>query len=636
MAERSPSDPPSRHREFRRELYCGGVLAAAFVLQAWVSWRTWPDILVDFGQELYVPWRLSEGDVLYRDIAWVSGPLSQYANSLLFRLFGVSLTMVIAANLTILAVIVALLYYLFRQCGSRRSATFIGLFFLMVFAFRQYSLIGNYNYVCPYRHDITHGLALGLVNLVCLVQFGRNARTSWLAAAGLCLGLLALTKIEMLLSGLLTTAAALSLFAWQNLPVRERGGAAPSESQAARSFVRLSRMARWALIVTASAAAPLIFAVGGLAVSLGWTSAFRQIFLQYRLALLPEMSTSSGFYRSLSGWDAPGANLLSMVLATVLVIGAVVIGCIVDLMIGRSKRITLWAIFLGIAVAYCGLAFVPPHEWQALPACLPLLLAAIIAATFLQAAREPSGDGGASILLVTAVYGLSLLPKILLHVTWNHYGFVLAAPGTLVVIHVGVHAIPAWWYRRRKTGRCVAAIAVGVFTAGAVSLALIGLRIDLTKTIVVGQGGDRFYSAPAFKNDGDGRTAPTVNTLAWLQQNMRPGDSLVVFPNGVMLNYLLRARNPTPFIMFSPWESDVHGGEDRVADAVIRAAPDFAVIVTMDMTIHGRGNFGDPQFGGRIRKFLDEHYDVVDEQISLEGVDGRFVSTVFRRRVNAE
>jgi hypothetical protein len=113
---------------------------------------------------------------------------------------------------------------------------------------------------------------------------------------------------------------------------------------------------------------------------------------------------------------------------------------------------------------------------------------------------------------------------------------------------------------------------------------------------------------------------------------MQPGETLAVFPNGVMLNYLLRSRNPTRYIMFSPWESDVHGGENAVADAIIEAAPDYAVIVTMDMTIHGRGNFGDPEFGGRIVEFLKARYVVVKHEASQGGFGGPFGSLVFKRR----
>ena len=33
------------------------------------TWRTWPDPIVDFGRELYVPWSLLEGQRLYADLA---------------------------------------------------------------------------------------------------------------------------------------------------------------------------------------------------------------------------------------------------------------------------------------------------------------------------------------------------------------------------------------------------------------------------------------------------------------------------------------------------------------------------------------------------------------------------------------
>ena len=64
----------------------------AFFALTWWSWRKWPDPLIDFGRELYVPWQITEGRVLYRDIESLFRPLFPYVNALWFRLFGVSLT----------------------------------------------------------------------------------------------------------------------------------------------------------------------------------------------------------------------------------------------------------------------------------------------------------------------------------------------------------------------------------------------------------------------------------------------------------------------------------------------------------------------------------------------------------------
>ena len=46
------------------------VLFIIFVALAFWSWRKWPDILIDFGHELYIPWQLASGKVLYKDIAF--------------------------------------------------------------------------------------------------------------------------------------------------------------------------------------------------------------------------------------------------------------------------------------------------------------------------------------------------------------------------------------------------------------------------------------------------------------------------------------------------------------------------------------------------------------------------------------
>ena len=62
------------------------------------SGRKWTDPLVDFGRELYVPWRLSHGAVLYRDVDDFYGPLSQYLNAGFFRVFGPGLMVLAAAN----------------------------------------------------------------------------------------------------------------------------------------------------------------------------------------------------------------------------------------------------------------------------------------------------------------------------------------------------------------------------------------------------------------------------------------------------------------------------------------------------------------------------------------------------------
>ena len=134
--------------------------AVTFAALTWWSWRKWADPLVDFGRELYVPWQLANGKVLYRDIAHFFGPFSQYLNALWFRLFGVSLTTLIFSNLTILAATVAGIHYLFAVSCGPSAATAASMLVLLLFGFSQYADVGNYAFVAPYSHEATHSIAL--------------------------------------------------------------------------------------------------------------------------------------------------------------------------------------------------------------------------------------------------------------------------------------------------------------------------------------------------------------------------------------------------------------------------------------------------------------------------------------------
>src|SRR5438045_3637071 len=91
------------------------LLAGVTIFFVATSWRKWPDALVDFGRELYLPWRLANGALLYRDVDDEYGPLSQYFNAALFKAFGPGLMVLVSANLAIFAGIVSSIYLLARR-----------------------------------------------------------------------------------------------------------------------------------------------------------------------------------------------------------------------------------------------------------------------------------------------------------------------------------------------------------------------------------------------------------------------------------------------------------------------------------------------------------------------------------------
>ena len=83
------------------------------------TWGKWPEAFIDFGRELYVPWRLAEGQRLYHDVAYFNGPLSPWLNAALFRIFGVSLRTLVLTNLAITALIAVVIWRLPVAEGDR-------------------------------------------------------------------------------------------------------------------------------------------------------------------------------------------------------------------------------------------------------------------------------------------------------------------------------------------------------------------------------------------------------------------------------------------------------------------------------------------------------------------------------------
>ena len=191
--------------------FLASLFASLFAILLALSWRKWPDFLIDFGRELYIPWQLSLGRVLFVDVADLFGPLSQYWNALWFKLFGVSLNTLMVSNLLIVLVLTYLIYDLFFRACDRSTSILVSSTFLILFAFGHITSVGNYNFVCPYSHEATHGIFLSTAMLWSLSRYAERLRSYWCFLSGGLLGLVFLTKPEVFLAGVTAAGAAFLL-----------------------------------------------------------------------------------------------------------------------------------------------------------------------------------------------------------------------------------------------------------------------------------------------------------------------------------------------------------------------------------------------------------------------------------------
>ena len=85
------------------------------------SWLRWMDPLIDFPKDLYLAWRVSEGDLLFRDVTTWYGPLPQLTEGAGFRLFGAGIDTIVWMNIALTAAVVIMLRNIFRALGNRLS-----------------------------------------------------------------------------------------------------------------------------------------------------------------------------------------------------------------------------------------------------------------------------------------------------------------------------------------------------------------------------------------------------------------------------------------------------------------------------------------------------------------------------------
>ena len=561
------------------------VVAATGVMMLLWSWAKWTDMMVDFGRELYIPWRLVEGESLYKDVAYFHGPLSPYLNSLVFLVFGTSLRTLVITNLGITAGFATMLYISMSRLAGRFAATVGGVVYLTTFAFAHPIDYGNFNFITPYSHEMTHGLALSFLAL--LLLWSHHDRDSWwkLAGAGWLLGIVFLTKPEFVLASAPAAVTGLLVSGWTK-------GRAVSGSL------------RECLVLLGAAAVPVIVAVSALAGSLPLASAIRGVLGSWPDLLRPELRQQS-YYQTIMG-TADIADSVSRILewtgryALILVPAALAAA----LMRLPAKLRWLWACLAAVVLVGPVIIFRKQIFWSDVARPFPLLLAVGASYLVMRILRRRR-DSDIEPLLVPAlsmtIFSGLLLAKMILKVQVYHYGFVLALPATMWVVMVLVSVLPKMLDKRGGNGLMFQTVSLALIAV------IVGAYLDSSaevyrsKTVWVGDGGDAFLA------DERGRVLQRLLDL--VSERVAPGQTLAVIPEGVMVNYLSRRANPTPYINFMPPELIVFG-EDRIVDAYRSSPPDFVVVTNRGASDYGYRLLGH-DYGQEIGQWLEESYCLV-------------------------
>ena len=598
------------------------VLVTTAAMIAYV-WDCGPDPIIDYGRELYLPWRITQGDVLYRDMRYFNGPLAPYVNAALFRAGGVGLRTLQASNAVLILATAALVYHLIRRIAGAVAATAAGAAFPVLFACAHLGFGGTFNWLTPYSTDLTYGIALGLAMMACLGRLERafdaphvraGAAIAWSSVAGVLFGLVLLTKVEVILAAAAGALVMLAALAWR--AERARRGLVLSTAGA---FV-------------AAAAIPLVIAAAMLARHLTLAQSLGGIFGAWQWVGDDRISRIR-FYQWVFGTEDLGDSLSKLgtwaLAYAALFVVSFVIGAVSA---GAGRRAAgVAAVLWGALLLVIGTIYWNEIPWNGALRPVPLLL--VLAGAWLlvdrarpRAAGQRSPTAPVALALGLIGFALVLLAKMLFNVRAPHYGFALVMPATAVAIAVLVGWVPrrlgaAGWTVAAAT---LAVLALLMFTALRTTAAWVARY-----AVPVGFGPDEFLA--------DRERGEVVRDLL---EDLRaiardhPNVTLMAVPEGLMINYLARVVNPTTHQNFMPLEMVMYGEDRMLADLAARP-PDLIALVHADHEIHGAKFFG-RDYGFKLDAWIRARYRPLKLYGAEPYTSERFGILLMQRNPSAE
>ena len=559
------------------------VVIGSYMLR--LSWFKWPDVLVDYGRELYVPWQITQGKVLYADINHLYGPLSHYFNALLFQIFGTGISTLAYFNIVITILITSIIYTLIKSSFGDLIATIAGICFLVIFAFSQYTGYSNYNFICPYSHEITYGIFLFFLALFILKKYLVEPSLIYTALIGFILGLIFLTKVEIFIAAFISFLSGFIFIFWQLKPLYPR---------------------KYLLNLILFFFLPIILFFIYFSLHMPLIDAFNSIIASYRNIFIDTLANNI-YYQHISGFDNPSQSISLMIKYTFgYLIFFIFIGLISYLFTRLSQKKLAYGIIVIISALIILFIFFGlfPINWIAIARPYPvfiLLLLSFLINNLIKNREDKILVAQYLPFVLLVLFSLLLLLKMILNVRLYHYGFALAMPASLVMIILLLYYLPALISRwGNKT------VFMG-FTGLFIFLALLfyfnkTMHFYYAKNYPISEGRDRFLT---FSNPG-----LIVNeALGQISKLMSANDTLVVMPDGVMLNYLSRKRNPSRYFEFTPNFVEATG-EEKIINEFSLNPPSFIILSKKDTSEHGAKYFG-ANYAHNIYSWIINNYDKV-------------------------
>lgn len=568
------------------------VLSALSAFLLGRTWQKWAHPVWDLGREVYIPWRITQGEVLYKDLAYMFGAFPPLWNAFLFHVFGPSLLTIAISNIIIALIFTGLIYRFFYKTADRLTAFISAVVFLCLFAFSLYNSHNSY-YISPYSHSCLFALFFGLCSLNFIYNFLHTLKPGHLLGSGICLGLMLLSRLEIFIAFLLPAVAVLRVFISRH----------DSKS--------LERSTSWNALLL-GVAVPFVICLCYFALQLPFLEAVTSIIgyqpKWFEISQLP-------LYKTLGGYSTWQNNLRSIITSVSLYL-VIFLGLKLTAWVFKSTHLkatqsstAVFVLLLNVVMCYALQKFGIQYLLEIFVGQM-LLLISLAVYCIGQIRNTPGNDkmrANAFAVLILCFWGALLLLKIPMRSAPMGYGYFYALPGVLATTFFVLSVVPKYFGSNDQMYRFVKIILASILLFICTVNQLQSLNFLKLKLYPVGQGNNRTWTIESprlFKIGSD-----VEQFLVWARQNIRPEETFVTFPQGVMLNFLSGHRISGPHVTFMPVEITAYG-EKAMLNSLILDPPDYFLYINHTMTVYGNIIPGQ-NYGTSILDWVNTHYSPV-------------------------
>lgn len=554
------------------------ICAASFLYLLNLSWLKYGDLIVDAGREMYVPLQLVQGKTLYKDFLYVYGPFSPYFNSLLFRFFGVHINSLIISGILTSVFTSIVIYKLSKIFLKPLFALLSVLTFLFVFCFGHYVYYGNYNFILPYSYPAIHSLLFALAGFYFLYKFLLNTKKIDILLCSLFIFLTIVSRFEIAVFLLFSVFIILTFKL-----LYMKGDLRSYISDILKS------------IVLPGLFGFTIYAIFEISAAGSLTDGFLNLIksnLQLKSVFTSWLAGTDNIMVSLS--EIAKALFCYACVFCVLFSGVFLVSKF-KIKNNYLKRSVFFAIhFLVIGVLYLILAKFFRCQLQYRP--IAVFVLAVLLSCFFRIIKRR--DVLKNIFLAGfCVFSLLIMARMIFFTRPGHYGFYILVPSVIIYYIVMAEIIPC--FIKEKNG-------VYLYNTGIVFISILFILAHFKiswfcykhRSLTFASKRGNIY---LFDNERERRCIELIN---YLQNNTNNDDTLVVFPEGIAINFFAERENPLYYYFYHP----VHLlDESAVVKGIQEKEVDYIALVQRRTDEYGFPVFGRDYAKG-LTKYLEDNY----------------------------